>query len=196
LPEIYSLKPYRTTIHNWGKCASYEFENHTEDLTKVEIRSPADVTVFLHSKDQLSIPKELSVRTFFNGYHSIEVTVEKTIDLNKERKPCYDNNDHGNESYGEHEFNLLVKKIMEKFNCSTPFIPPEFRKGSPICQNQTTANLVHGFLKYSSSAFMTNMWKSSYYSVPPCVYHKFSAETTIKMKGKTNFIFFSSKINF
>ena len=100
LAKVTLLKPFRTTIHYWSKCASYELNEQREQLTKVEIRTPLDVAVFFHSKDQVIMPKELRARIFFGGYHSIEVTEEKTIDLNQNTKPCYIVEENGGKIYG------------------------------------------------------------------------------------------------
>ena len=186
LREDTLLKPYQSPINNWGKCASYDLEKHSKELTKVAIRSPLDVYVIFHSKDQLSIPKELSTKETLEGFHLIDVTIDKTIDLKQDDKPCYDTSEHSGESYGEHEYKLLTSRTMERFNCTTPFIPAEFRNGSNICLNQTAASLVHEFLQYSSSSFVTNMWKSNYYSIPPCVYHTYTVAERARGKGKVS----------
>ena len=64
LAKVTLLKPFRTTIHYWSKCASYELNKQREQLTKVEIRTPLDVAVFFLSKDQVIMPKELRARIF------------------------------------------------------------------------------------------------------------------------------------
>ena len=176
-----------TTINNFCRCATYELENHKEQLTKVEIKSPVDVYVIFHSKEQISIPKELSARKTFEGYHNIEVTIQKTINLNQKEKHCYNPADNGGISFGMHEYQLLMKRIMKNFNCTTPFIPDKYRKDSDICLNQTTLEKVHEFLKFSSSSFVSNMWKSNYYGIPPCVYTTYAIDEAIKGKGDSLF---------
>jgi hypothetical protein len=183
LAKVTLLKPFRTTIHYWGKCASYELSKQREQLTKVEIRTPLDVAVFFHSKDQVIMPKELRARIYLGGFDSIEVTEEKTIDLNKKEKPCYNVEENGGKTYGDHEFEVLMTKILEKFNCTTLFIPAQIRKDSEICLNETTANMVHEYMKYSSSAYSTGMWKSNFYTLPPCVYNTFSIEKSVDGNG-------------
>ena len=191
LAEITLLKPFWTTIHAWSKCASYELENHKEHMTKVEIRTPADVVLFFHSKDQLTMPKELTSRIYFDGSHSLAVTEEKTIDLNQNDKPCYNVEENGGKNFGEHEYEILSMKILEKFNCTTLFIPVEFRKDSEICLNETTAKMVHEYIKYSSSMYATSMWKSNFYSIPPCVYHTFTIEQAVHSKGNLFWVILS-----
>ena len=127
--------------------------------------------------------RELSAYQLFDKLHVIEVTIEKTIDISQKQKPCYDAFEK-HESFGEHDYKLLMNKIMKKFQCTTLYIPAEFINGSKICQNSTTTNLVHEFMKYSSPTFATNLWTSDYYSPPPCVYHKYSVDQTIAGKGK------------
>ena len=72
LREDTLLKPYGSTINNWGKCASYDLEKYSKELSKVVIYSPVTVYVLFHSKDQFSIPKELSTKVTFEGLQSIE----------------------------------------------------------------------------------------------------------------------------
>ena len=43
--------------------------------------------------------------------------------------------------------------------------------------------MIHEYLKYSSSTYSTNMWKSNFYTKPPCVYRTFSIERTVDGKG-------------
>ena len=168
----------------WARCASYDLKNSTKGLVKVIIRSPVSVHVIFHSKEQVSIPKELASYKKYDAYHVIELDVEKTIDLNQVGNPCYEPSENNNVGFGEYDYRLLMQKIITKFNCTTPYIPAEFRNGSKICQNETTTNKVHELMKYSSSAQATNLWMSDYYSVPPCVYHQYSMQETIKEKGK------------
>ena len=168
----------------WTRCATYDLTNHSKSLLRVEVRSPVSVYVIFHDKDQISLPRELSAYQLFDKQHVIEVTIEKTIDLNQKEKPCYYTSENDKESFGEHDYKLLINKIMQKFECTTLYIPAEFINGSKICQNSTTTNLVHEFMKYSSPTFATNLWTSDYYSPPPCVYHKYSVDQTIAGKGK------------
>ena len=132
LAKVTLLKPFRTTINDWSKCASYDLKEQREQLTKIEIRTPVDVAVYFHSKDQLTMPKDLRARIYFGGYHSIKVNKEKTIDLNLNEKPCYNVEENGGKNYGEHEYEVLMAKFLEKFNCTTFFIPAEIRKDSEI----------------------------------------------------------------
>ena len=109
-------------------------------LVKVTITSPVQLYVILHSKDQISIPRELALYKRFDnvgGKNVVEINVEKTIDLNQKDKPCYDPAEHNNVGFGEHSYRVLSEKIVEKFNCTTLFIPEDFRKGIKICGNNT-----------------------------------------------------------
>ena len=180
------LKPYGTLWYKWGKCASYDISDHDKELEVKEVRitSPVKVDVILHSKDQSSIPLELSTLLRFDSSHEIQVTVEKTIDVYQAKKPCYKPEDHGGETYGEHDYKLLSKTIMEKFNCTTPFIPSEYRNGSEICSNKNTGRRVHQFLRSTSASLVPNMWRDSYHSIPPCVYHTYNIHET-KTEGKS-----------
>ena len=178
---------YRKIINTylWSRCASYDLKNITKGLVKVVIRSPLSVYVIFHSKDQLSIPKELASYKKYEGYHVIELSVMKTIDLNQEGKPCYEPSENNDVGFGEHDYKLLMNKIMTKYNCTTPYIPAEFRKGSKICQNTTMNSKVHELIKYSSSTHATNLWMADYYSDPPCVYQSYSMRETIRGEGKS-----------
>ena len=173
----------------WTRCASYDLKNNTKGLVKVIIRSPVSVYVIFHSKDQVSIPKELASYKKYSAYHVIELDVEKSMNLNQAGNLCYEPSENHNVGFGEYDYRLLMKKIMTKFNCTTMYIPEEFRIDAKICQNETTTNQVHELMRYSSSTHATNLWMSDYYSVPPCVYHKYSMKETIKGKGKTHKIF-------
>ena len=156
-------------------------------MVKVWITSPVQVYVILHSKEQISIPKELAVYKRFEepaGKNVVEVTVEKTVDLDQKNRPCYDPAKNNNVSFGEHDYRVLAHKIMEKFNCTTLFIPEEFRLGAEICKNETRLYHVHQFIQYSSSSHATNLWTSNYYTIPPCTYHKYTVHDTIRARGK------------
>ena len=134
----------------------------------------------------LSIPKELAVYKRFEepaGKNVVEVTVEKTVDLDQKDRPCYDPAENNNVSFGEHDYQILAQKIREKFNCTTLFIPEKFRSGAEICKNETGLYEVHQFLQYSSSSHATNLWTADYYTIPPCVYHKYTVHDTIRARG-------------
>ena len=178
------LKPYGNLWIEWGKCASYELVNAQEPLRvmSVWIKSPLEIKVFLHSKDQSNTPRELSISALFVSQHKIQVSVEKTIDISQTKKPCYNPEDHAGETYGEYDYKLLNKKIIEKFNCTTPFIPSKYRNGSKICSN-ANGSRVHGFLRSTSASLSPNMWADDYHSIPPCVYHTYTMQET-KTQGK------------
>ena len=173
------LAPYR-----WTYCASYNLQAHAEGLIKVGVESPMDVWVIIHNRDQITIPKELAAYIRFDAYHVVEVTVEKTVDLDQKQKPCYDPAQHNNVTYGDHNYEILAKILIEKFNCTTPFIPAQFRNGSKLCETRTMLSKVHWFMMYSSSSFATNLWSSTYYTHPPCIYQSYMAQETISGKGK------------
>ena len=173
------LEPYMSRIHSWGKCVSFKLDSYKDALVKVKIRSPKKVTVYIHNEETFSISKELSTRRYFSVFQTIEVTVAKTIDLNQRTKPCYDPKDYDGKNYGKHEFEQLEKKIMEKFKCTTPFIPKEVREGDPICTDQKVGKLVHTFLESSASFLSTNIWSEHFHSLPPCVYHTHTFIETI-----------------
>ena len=167
----------------WSRCASYDLENVTKGLIKVVIKSPVDVYVIFHSKDQSTIPKELASYKKYEGYHVLELDVMKTVELNQEGKPCYEPSENDNVGFAEHNYKLLMKEIMTTYNCTTPYIPAEFRIGSKVCQNETLNSKVHELIKYSSSRHATNLWMADYYSDPPCVYQTYSMQQTIRGKG-------------
>ena len=173
------LEPYMSRIHYWGKCVSFNLESYKDALARVQILSPKTVTVYIHNERSSSISKELSTRRFFRSYQILDVTVAKTIDLNREAKPCYDPKDYNGKNYGKHEYENLEKKIMERFNCTTPIIPKEIRQEDPICLVQKIGRKVHHFLKASASFFLTNIWSENFHSLPPCVYHTHSFKETI-----------------
>ena len=177
-----TLNPYL-----WSHCASYDLQDHAKGLVKVFIKSPVQVYVILHSKDQISIPKELAVYKRFEnlgGKRVVEVDVEKTIDLDQKNKPCYSPADNNNVSFGAHSYTVLSQKILEEFNCTTLYIPEEFRKGAKICDNETALALVHQFIMYSSSSLATNLWMSDYYTNPPCLSQMYTIQETIRTEGK------------
>ena len=168
----------------WTKCANFDLEKYSKELTQVSIKSPAEVLVIVHSKDQITIPRELSAVYTFDGSHIVDVTIDKTIDLNQKKKPCYDVSENNGKGFGENEYELLMKIIMERFNCTTPFIPAEFRKGSEICGNEKTMKLVHDLIDLSLSSNAPVIWKSNYFSIPPCVYHTYTVQEKTNVKGK------------
>ena len=181
LPKSSILKPYGRLMYHWGKCASYDLKDYEEQIRHVIIKTPLKVDVILHRKDQSSIPKELSMKQRFDGNHEVTVTVEKTIDVTQLKKPCYKPEDHNGETYNELDYKLLNKIIMQRFNCTSPFIPSEFRTGSEICLKPNRS--LHTFIESSSASFCTIMWKKNYHSIPPCVYHTYSAQET-RTEGK------------
>ena len=160
----------------WGRCASYYLKDYQKQLNYVFIKSPVEVDVVFHSKEQSSIPIELSTRLRFDGDHTVQVSVEKTIDVDQEKKPCYDPEKHQGETYGDYDYKRLNNKFLEQFNCTTPFIPPQFRNGGEICLNQTIAKKIHILLRQSSASLTANMWKEDYHSIPPCVYHTYNIQ--------------------
>ena len=178
LAKTTTLKPDEKLSYNKGKCASYDLEDYRKQLRVVKIRSPVNVDIFFHSKEQSSIPREISARQRFDGSHEIDVTVEKTIDVNQLKKPCYKPEDHNGETYGEHDYKLMNKMIVERFNCTTPFILPEFRNGTEICLKKDVGLLVQQFLQSSSASFSPNMWTNDYHFIPPCEYHTYTTQET------------------
>ena len=148
----------------------------------VLIESPVEIKVFLHSKGQSNIPRELSISALFVSLHKIQVSVEKTIDIYQTKKPCYNPEDHEGETYGDYDYKLLNNKIIEKFNCTTPFIPSKYRNGSKICSNEKGSS-VYEFFKSTSASLSPNMWADDYHSIPPCVYHTYTMQET-KTQGK------------
>ena len=143
-----------------------------------------------------SIPKELSTRDFFNKYTVQQLTIEKTIDLNQKKKPCFHKHENvDGENFGQNEYKVLSKKVQQLFNCSTPFLPGiKETKEIQICKNETVGMMVHEFLKTSASFHTTTIWSPQFHSYPPCVYHKFSLEEKISSKGETEHLDCSSYI--
>ena len=176
------LRSNRISWHNWGKCASYDLEDlgKGQKARRIYITSPVEVQVILHSKEQTSIPLELSTQMRLDGRHEVMVGVKKTIDVNQKRKPCYIPEDHDGESYGEHDYKLLNKIISDKFNCTTPYIPKDYRNGSKICTDETVGKKVHRLFKRALVGLNTNIWMEDFYSIPPCVYHTYKTEKTRK----------------
>ena len=176
LEEEKVLSPYGKLIKNWGYCASFELSQYQEGLRMVEIKSPIEVNVLFHSKDQSNIPIELSTQVRFDGKHEVTVTVDKTIDVNQNDKPRYNPDDHGGKMYGDYDYTVLNKMFLERFNCTTPFIPQQFRDEGEICLNRTVGKTIHTILRQRSASFNPNMFKENYHSIPPCVYHTFSVQ--------------------
>ena len=187
------LKPYGKLMNKWGLCASYDLKDYQKHLRTVEIKSPVSVDVLFHGKEHSNIPIELSTRVRFDGHHEVLVTIDKTIDVNQPDKPCYDPADHEGEPYGEHDYRQLNKIILARFNCTTPFIPQQFRAGDEICTNPSIGKNVHLMLEEMSASFNPNIFKENFHSLPPCVYHTFSVQQTrtdgTKLKAERNFYF-------
>ena len=91
----------------------------------VKIRTPVDVALYFHRKHQLTMPKELIARIYFSLYYSIEQIEGKQLIWTK-RKGLLRCGRNGDKNFGEHKND----KILEKFNCTTHFIPLFIRKDS------------------------------------------------------------------
>ena len=177
------MKPSKTLWNTWGKCASFDLEDFKKSLRFVKIESPIEVDVVIHSKEHSSIPLELSTTIRLESRHVVNINVEKTIDIYQDKKPCYRPEDNKGDTYGDHEYKLLQHKIMDQFNCTTPFIPSEYRNGSKICSKAEKGERVNMFFKLYSSSLNFNMWSQDHHSIPPCVYHTFTAKD-LKTEGK------------
>ena len=57
------------------------------------------------------------------GYHSIDVTVTKTKDLNNKHHSCHEST----KAYHHEEWTKITDVVAKKFNCSSPFIPKQYR---------------------------------------------------------------------
>ena len=177
------IKPYGTVLNmKRGKCASYKIESSSSSsmVTSVEIRSPIEVSVVFHSRDQSSAPMELSSQVIFARTHYITVEVEKSIDVNHDKKPCYDPKEHQGVSYEEYTLTLLSKMIDKNFNCTTPVIPKKYRIGTNICTNPSHGEKVHQFLSSYAPTYSGIMWNDQYDFLPPCVYHKYNIKDVRK----------------
>ena len=108
----------------WGRCASYDLEDYQKQLNYVFIKSPVEVDVVFHSKEQSSIPIELSTRLRFDGDHTVQVTVEKTIDVDQKEKPCYDPKKHQGEAYGDYDYKLLNKNSLNNLTAQLHLFHP------------------------------------------------------------------------
>ena len=71
LPTDTVLKPYKPLMYHWGKCASYDLKDYEEQIRFVTIESPVEVDVIVHSKEQSSIPQELSIQQRLDASHNI-----------------------------------------------------------------------------------------------------------------------------
>ena len=56
-----------------------------------------------------------------------DVVVSKTINLNTAERPCYEGED-----YNDQEYIRLADMIRTEVGCTSPFVPPHLRQGSPL----------------------------------------------------------------
>ena len=76
------------------------------------------------------------------------------------------------DNYDGYVQEALQKKIIGTINCSVPFVAPQFRKKSPICENKLLGK--RGIEIYKSSPIeLTNLWAGESFVQPPCRYHQF-----------------------
>ena len=140
----------------------------------VKITSPVDVEIIFHGPDQAYIPLELSTPLIFDGKHKVSVKVEKTVNLNLARNPCYAPEDNKGKPYWEHNYEILNKNIIDLFNCTSPIIPLKFRgNGNVLCHGKELGIKVHDYIKSTSTSFTATIWSKDSYTVPPCTYYKY-----------------------
>ena len=127
----------------------------------VLIESPVEIKVFLHSKGQSNIPRELSISALFVSQHKIQVSVEKTIDISQTKKPCYNPEDHKGEPMETMITSCSIKRLlksstaqlhlfpqntgmaqksaqMKKDQVFTSFLSPPLQASPPTCGQMTT----------------------------------------------------------
>ena len=121
------ITPVKTTTRLFGKCATYDLDSEKSQLNRIKIRSPLDIIVLLHDKNQQNIHRELSIfyhlqglklilhiklskHIYFLGDHNIRVSLSKTSALNTVSRPCYEGND-----FGHQEYLRLVQLVKEGF---------------------------------------------------------------------------------
>ena len=83
---------------------------------------------------------------------------------------------------------------MNKFGCTSPFIPLAFRYGAEICTNSTRGRQVHKHMMTETGRFSTIMWMKDYYFMPPCSYNTFAFTKTDFGTGKERTIFVGSTL--
>ena len=105
----------------------------------------------------------------FPGYHSVELSTSKFMDVNNEKRPCFEG-----DNYIQVESDMIGKLVQEKFGCTSPYIDQKNRHGAEICRNATTGEAVHAFLETSTGMFGTNVWRKNYFMPPPCTYNTYS----------------------
>ena len=58
---VVQMAPVRTTTRFFGKCATYDLDSEKSHLNRIKIKSPLDIVVLIHDKNQQSIHRELSI---------------------------------------------------------------------------------------------------------------------------------------
>ena len=58
---VVQMAPVRTTTRLFGKCATYDLDSEKSHLNRIKIKSPLDIVVLLHDRNQQSIHRELSI---------------------------------------------------------------------------------------------------------------------------------------
>ena len=61
------ITPVKTTTRLFGKCATYDLDSEKSQLNRIKIRSPLDIIVLLHDKNQQNIHRELSIFYHLQG---------------------------------------------------------------------------------------------------------------------------------
>ena len=85
-----------------------------------------------------------------------------------------------NSTYHKLEFSTIGEIFSEKFNCSSPILPKQYRGGLEICKNVTFGKMTNNFFKYKTGLFSTNVWSTDYYLPPPCEYYLLQLTDTVK----------------
>ena len=121
---------------------------------------------------------------YFSAKHIIDVRVSKKEDLNTVSTPCYDG-DH----FIQAESEKIGLALRNNFNCTSPFIPDNYKQGMQLCKNASIGKMAQNFIK-STGLFSTNMWKKDYFFLPPCKYFSYNYHTTNVFKGYLQLNFF------
>ena len=72
----------------------------------------------------------------------MQINIEERKSISHPNGRCYTGDD-----YDGYIMRTVEGQVMERFNCTTPYFPRQYRKGHPICQNTTVGRRVYNFIK-------------------------------------------------
>ena len=57
---VLQMIPVRSTLAQFGKCATYNLDSEREKMTRIEVLSRMDFTAIFHDKNQQNVHREIS----------------------------------------------------------------------------------------------------------------------------------------